>query len=143
MQYEDPENVQDIIKQIFTLKTIKEINDLFLSVFPTFIINVLNNYSKDYPHFENNWKGMCLTLNIKPALIILIDDYEENEKHILVKTFLELLTQAGFIVRKNIEFIPCSICNAVLPNENIYNKLKELNIKVPEKWDTKCSTCIL
>ena len=141
MKYEDPENIQEIIKDIFQLKTVKEIIDLLKTIYPDFVIAFLNNYSKDYPHFENNWKGMCLTLNVKPAQIIIVDDYEDNSNYLLLKTFAELLTQSGFIIRKYTEFNPCSVCNLAIPSPIIYNKLKESKIKVPEVWDTKCSSC--
>ena len=141
MKYQDPENTQNIVKDIMKLQTVKEIYDLLLSIYPDFVINVLSEYSKDYPHFDVNWRGMCETLKVSKAQIILVDDYLDNGKHVLLKVFLELLTQAGFVIRKYTEFFPCSVCNAALPSDFIYYKLKENKIQVPDKWDKKCSSC--
>lgn len=143
MKYGDPDNLQDIIKDIFQLKTVKEIIELFKVIHPDFILAYLDNYSKDYPHFENNWKGMCLTLKVKPAQIIIVDDYLDDVDHQLIKTFAELLTQSGFIIRKYTEFNPCPVCSLAIPNPYIYKKLKESNIKVPEEWKLHCSTCTI
>jgi len=73
----------------------------------------------------------------------LFDDYVEDKKHILIKTFCELLTQTDFIIRKNSEFITCSVCNSAIPCEESYNKLKKSDIKtaIPEKWSNKCTDC--
>ena len=141
MIYEDPENIQDIIKDIMKLQTVKEIYDLLLTIYPDFIINILLNYSKDYPHFDINWIGMCKTLKVSKAQIILVDEYPQDDNHILLKLFSELLTQAGFVIRKYTEFFPCPICNSGLPSNVIYNKLKENDIDIPEKWDKKCVKC--
>jgi hypothetical protein len=141
MKYQDPENIESVMKDILKLQTVKEVYDLLLTIYPDFVINVLSSYSKDYPHFDLNWRGMCETLKVQKAQIILVDQYPENDQHLLLKTFSEILTQAGFIIRKYTEFIPFSLCQAALQSEYIYNKLKENNIKTPEKWDIKCSTC--
>jgi len=139
--YQDSGNIEATVKDIFKLKTIKDIQDLLLKIYPGFIINVLDKFSEDYPHFDQNWTGMCMSLKVNKAQIMLVDNFIEDDNHLLLKTFCEIFTQAGFVIRKYTEFFPCSVCDKVLPNEFAYNKLKELNIRVPEKWDTKCSTC--
>jgi len=139
--YQDPENIEEIVKDIFKQKTIKDIYDMLNKIFPDFIVNVLTTFSGDYPHFDQNWAGMCIALKVNKAQIMLVKNYVEDDNHLLLKTFCEVFTQAGFVIRRYTEFFPCSVCNKVLPNEFAYNKLKELNIKVPEKWDTKCSNC--
>ena len=141
MKYSDPENIQDICKDIMKLQTVKEIYDLLLSIYPGIVINVMDSYSNDYPHFEINWSGICDTLKVKKAQIIVLDEYPEDDSHLLLKIFSEVLTQAGFVLRKYTEFIPCTVCNRALPNNYIYYKLKENKIKVPESWSTKCSNC--
>ena len=141
MKYEDPENLEVLIKEIFKMKTVQEIIDMLSVIYPEFITARLEEYSKDYPHFDINWRGMCMTLKVKKTLILLVDYFPSDDKHILLKTFCEVLTQSGFIIRRNTEFFPCSVCNHALPNNTFFDKLKSLDIKTPEKWDTKCSTC--
>ena len=139
--YQDPDNIEDIVKDIFKQKTIKDVYDMLNKIFPDFIVNVVSSYSEDYPHFDHNWSGMCISLKVNKAQIMLVRDYKEDDHHLMLKTFCEVFTQAGFVIRRYTEFFPCSVCNKALPNEFAYNKLKELKIQVPEKWNTKCSTC--
>lgn len=141
MKYEDPENVQDIIKDIFKMKTIQDIVDLLNTLYPSFIRDKLEEYSKDYPHFDINWRGMCLTLKVKKAYILIVDEFHIDEKHILLQTFCEVLTQAGFIIRKYTEFFPCAVCKSALPTEEIYTKLVTAKVKTPSEWDKKCISC--
>ena len=130
MTYEDPENLGEIIKDIIQMKSVQEILNLLSTVYPTFIKNTVAEYSTDYPHFDINWRGMCATLKVQKAIIILVDIVPEDDTHILIKTFCEVLTQAGFIVRRYTDFFPCNKCDKLLPSEEIYSKLKEMKIKI-------------
>jgi len=141
MSYKDPENVQDIIKSIIKMKTIKDIHELLMSTYPTFLKDTLEEYSEDYPQFDINWRGLCMSLKIRKAFILLVDDWSEDDDHLLLKTFCEIFTQAGFIIRKYTDFFPCPVCKRVLPSEEMYNKLKESNMKVPDNWLPKCIKC--
>jgi hypothetical protein len=141
MTYSDPENKEDIMKEIIKSPTIKEVVELINGIFPGFLRYTLPSYSKDYPHYDINWQAMCMTMKTKKAAVILVDDFPEDESHILAKTFCEIFTQAGFMVRKYTEFLPCIECGAAIPTEESYEKLKELKISVPTKWYKKCSTC--
>jgi len=141
MKYLDPENLESIIKDIMLMKTVQDVVNKLKEVYPDFIIDTLEEYSNDYPHFDINWRGMCYTLKVKKAFILIVDDFIEDDKHILIKTFCEVLTQAGFILRRQTEFIPCSVCKYALPTEEMYNKLKEANVRVPATWNNKCTTC--
>jgi hypothetical protein len=141
MNYSDPENIEEVVKDILKLKTIKEINDLLDKIYPDFIVNTMTGYSRDYPHFDVNWRAMCDTLKVDKAQILLTQNFPDDDKHLLVKTFCEVLTQSGFIVRRHTEFFPCSVCNLALPNENLYNILIDKKIPAPQKWLNKCSTC--
>lgn len=139
--YSDPENTQDIMKYIVKSKTMKDVNDLLEKTFPNFVVNSLAGYSKDYPHLDINWQAMCETLKVDKAQIILTQDYPDDTQHSLVKTFCEILTQSGFIVRKHTEFIPCSVCNLALPSESVHTKMKENKVPCPSVWSNKCSSC--
>lgn len=87
MNYEDPENVEEIIKSIFPLKSIQEIFDLINKIYPTLIKDRLEEFSKDYPHYDINWRSLCATLKIRKAYILLFDEYVEDEKRILQPYF--------------------------------------------------------
>lgn len=141
MKYSDPENLENIIKEIMLMKTVQHVVDKLKELYPDFIIDTLEDYSTDYPHFDINWRGMCFALKVKKAFILIVDDFVEDDNHILIKTFCEVLTQAGFILRRKTEFIPCSVCKFALPSKDMYDKLKEANIRVPTVWNNKCTTC--
>ena len=129
------------MKSIIKMKTIKDIHELLMSIYPTFIKNTLEEYSKDYPQFDINWRVLCLSLKVRKAYILLVNEWEEDDDHLLLKTFCEIFTQAGFVIRKYTEFFPCPVCKHLLPSEEMYNKLKESKMKVPDLWLAKCSEC--
>ena len=76
--------------------------------------------------------------------IIAIDENiynKDDREHTLINLFCDIFTRSGFIVRRRNEIFPCEVCNACIPNNESYNKMKESNIQVPETWSQKCTTC--
>ena len=142
MLYKDPQNIQEITKEILLSKNIQNIIDILNKTFPNFIIETLSDFSEDYPHFDLNWTAICFSLKVRKAFILLVDDFEEDSEHILIKMFCEILTQAGFVVRKNKDFQPCLICKKVLPNKGMYEKMKDHKVAVPKEWNDTCKKCV-
>lgn len=139
--YLDPQELLEILDKIRTFSTVKEVVDFINEIYPGWIITVLNRYSTDYRQIERNWITIAEKNNNRTAQIIIVDEIIFDDKHILVRTFAELLTRAGFSVRQKNEWFPCSVCNSALPEKWIYDKLKENNVSIPENWDRKCSSC--
>ena len=102
----------------------------------------MEKYSIDYPHFTKNWENVCNTIKCKPLDIIIIDEIIFNDKdYSIVQMFSELLTVFGHSVRRKEEFFECKFCSSILPNKNVYDKLKNANIKTPPYWSMKCNNC--
>jgi hypothetical protein len=140
--YKDPENRDEILDKIKDCETLKDINELIKEVYPTWIVNFIDNYSTDYPHLQANWKYVVREMNIKKGQILLIDDYKSDDDHKLIQIFFDIYTSLGFIVRKKDELIPCNICHRAIPNETLFKKMKDakLNLKI-DTWSSTCSTC--
>ena len=122
---------------ITQLKTMKEVFDYINNKHPGWIINMYDDYSKDYSELHDNWMKLCESFKAQPQKIILIERLELDDHF----NFAELLSQTGFVVRTKYEFTPCSKCNLLLPTQQIYDKLKENHKVVPEVWSTFCSNC--
>lgn len=141
MQYSDPDNTPEVLARLSVLPTIKEVKDLVDEVFPNWIVTAIDSYSNDYPHLETNWKVMATMAGTKPAQILIVEEIFFDDSHTLIRTFAELLTRAGFMVRRKSEFFPCSVCRNALPSQELYNKMKEKSAPITTEWKEKCSTC--
>jgi hypothetical protein len=141
--FKDPENVEDIKETLKTLPTMKDILDLINKVFPNWIVTFFDKYSNDYPHLDKNWELITKELNIPKSQILIVENIynKDDEEHLLINLFCDIFTRSGFIVRRKNEIFPCEVCNAAIPNNESYNKMKESNIQVPETWTQKCTTC--
>lgn len=139
--FTDPYNSSDIKEQIKNFETVKDIIDLINNTFPNWIIDTFDGYSKDYPHLENNWNIICDKCNVKKQKIVVVEEIVNDDSHTLVKFFADYFTSVGFIVRTKDDVYICEKCDLVIPNEEIYNKMKKLKMSVPEVWSTNCSSC--
>ena len=141
-QYLDPPNTTEIIENIKTLETHDEVVNLINTLFPKWILGWPKQYSKDYPHFQNNWEFICKKSQSKTLSVIIVDLIVfNNPKYKLIQLFCELLTVFGHSVRRKEEFIGCKICGDGIPTQNVYNQLVERKINVPACWMVKCNNC--
>ena len=144
-KYRDPDNVNEILEKIKLCSSLKDIEILLKEVYPDWIIEFLQKYSYDYPHLQMNWENMTKNFNIKHAQIMIVDEVikENKENYSLLIIFSEIFTRSGFIVRGKDELFPCRICGSAIPNEEIYNKIKESKIEfIPSKWQKNCVNCV-
>ena len=141
--YEDPNNVEDIIEEIKSLPTLGDIKPLVDKYFPGWIIGTLDGYSKDYMFLENNWRTVCNMMNIKPLKIMIVDsNIVLDSSHKLISLFSEILTKSGFCVRSKNHLLPCKKCGRALPQPEFYDVLKtNNNFKIPRIWSTVCENC--
>ena len=130
--YQDPENTVDIMLQIKNAPTMGDVKNLMDKIFPGLFITVLEKFSDDYPHLNQNWKKLCDSVPTTPKQIIILDNYSDDCT--LIKTFAECFTNAGFAVRRKVEYIPCPKTVKAVPSESIYRLFKEKGFIVPEKW---------
>lgn len=122
---------------ITQLKTIHEVIKYIQEKHPQWIVGMFDAYSDDYSELTENWCKLCDTFKAKPQRIIIVRSFELDDHY----SYAELLTRTGFVIRTQFEFIPCSVCNKILPTEEIYRKLKEARKRVPDVWRTTCSSC--
>lgn len=141
-KYQDPENVDEIITKLKLLPTMKEVKKLIEEVYPNWFITILPQYSNDYKQLQTNWVNVANKIGVPICHIIIVDDMIFDDNHTLIRTFAELLTRAGFSVRRKEEFFPCQVCGNAIPSKQmyeIYSKTQELTI--PETWSSKCKEC--
>ena len=139
--YSDPENLDEILECIKSLKTMGEISEYCIKIFPTWLIGKIKRFSSDYPHLTKNWKTICDSIGTFPKEIIIVDRVFFDSNHKLIHTFSELFTRSGFVVRQNNDWFECKVCGDALPSKVAYDIFKKANIQVPDTWDTICTTC--
>ena len=145
---EDPENLDEIIAILPTLKSMGEIFALIEKVYPKWVLKIADQFSKDYPLFEKNWDTICTENKVSKAKILLVsrinfnDEEDKDDNFKLIRIFSELLTRAGFVVRDYRDIILCSVCKSVLPTEGMYKTLIQMKVKeIPDKYITICRGC--
>ena len=141
--YQDPENVDEIIEELKRSKNIESVVDLIKRVYPTWILYYLRKYSEDYPHLQSNWEFYCTKEKVRPAHIMIVGEFLRDDKHKLIGVFAELFTICGFIVRSPKDIYPCDNCDCALPSPERFSQMKnsgtiKLNIL---EWSPKCTKC--
>ena len=118
---------------------------------PNWFVDVIDNYSEDYPQFEENWQLMCKHLPDSPSMkkIILVEKIpldkpltRELKRTEDIHTASSVLTQKGYVVRRYEELVKCSVCKKALPSEKIYDHIKKCGeTRIPGVWSNKCQEC--
>jgi len=139
--YKDPENKDEILHRLKNSPTLGDIYKLVQEVFPTWIIEFLDNYSYDYPHLRYNWVQVAKDANIKPAKIMIVDYIGTGLDYSLLQHFAEVYTLCGFLVRPKSEIEVCDICNLAIPCKDHWYQMSQLGLDVPEIWNSTCSRC--
>ena len=123
--------------EINQLPTMKDVFDLIKTKYPNWIVDLVNKYSDDYPHLQNNWQTLVNYSKTKIQKIVIVESFDNEEQ----LSFAELLTRTGFIVRTKAELIPCSVCRSAIPSKTIYDKMKQHNMEFHFIWSNKCRNC--
>lgn len=142
-KYIDPENYSQIVEDIKNAENHNQVVDIINKTFPGWILGWPERYSKDYPHFQNNWEFVCNKSGCKPLRVVIVDYIIfKNPNYKLLHMFSELLTLFGHSVRRKEEFIGCKICGNAIPSQQVYNQLVERKVtSIPRCWMIKCRTC--
>jgi hypothetical protein len=127
----------DTFDEINQLPTMKDVFDLIEKKYPNWIVELVDRYSYDYPHLQNNWQTLANISKTKLNKIVIVENFENEEQ----LSFAELLTHAGFVVRTKAELIPCIVCHSAIPSETIFNKMKQHNKQINFEWSNKCRNC--
>ena len=123
--------------EINQLPTMKDVFDLIATKYPNWIVDLVDKYSDDYSHLQNNWQTLVNYSKTKMQKIVIVESFDNDEQ----LSFAELLTYSGFIVRTKAELIPCLVCRNAIPSETIYNKMKQHNMEFNFSWSNKCRNC--
>jgi hypothetical protein len=137
-KYQDPHDYQNIIDKLVKLPTVGDIKMYLDDIYPNWIIKTIPTYSDDYINLYKNWKLICEQNNIKPSVIVIVDEINYDNNHNLINFFAETMTRVGMLVRTKEEITECSKCGLAIPTLPFYNKLK---IKEPKNWSNKCINC--
>jgi len=141
--FKDPENLQEVIQTIKETEKVHDVFALINKIYPTWICKIVDNYSDDYKSLDANWERICKENNIRKTAILIVQkiSFEDEDTFTLIKIFCNILTLSGFVVRDKEDLSICTNCNKAMPTEGMYEILKKMNIKVPDTYITKCSTC--
>jgi hypothetical protein len=141
-KYNNPDNSDEISIKIRNTPTIGGVKKLVDEVFPDWFVTTLDSYSIDYPYLQSNWIKCCDKIGCPTAQIMIVQETELGDNHTLIREFAECFSSAGFSVRRQMEFIPCSVCIAALPSIMMYDYMKENQMKVVDSgWADKCVNC--
>lgn len=142
-QFSDPDNLDKIIEDIKSCRTIGELIELVNNVFSGWIIGLVPKYCSAYPHLTQNWHYICNQNRVRPAMIVIVSYLSDDSEHSLMNIFLDAFYKAGFVVRLVNHFAPCSSCyQAIVPSRSIYDKFVENNIlRLPSLWTSTCQNC--
>ena len=141
--YRDPAEgeMKEILSRLSSTGDTEDIRAIINSVYPTWLVSVMREYSQDYPHLNGNWTVICGKNGSQKRGIVLVDEIVKDEEHLLINIFCERMTREGYMVRRRGEFVSCEVCNSAIPSLEVYSKMKMNFIKVPTVWSRTCTTC--
>jgi len=141
-KYQDPDNKEEILNDLKNCPTLGHVNELINKVFPDWQVGAFSGFCSGYPHLNNNWHGLCARVGVKPTEVLAVRELNFEEDHIVLRTFVECLTRAGFAVRKMTDYVPCSVCSTIaVPTPSIHEVMKEKGITVPDNNVPTCMKC--
>lgn len=141
-KYSDPDNVEEVITELKSYRTLGEVKELIDRTFPDWQVAVLTGFCEGYPHLTLNWQTLCKRIGVPCTQIIIVRKLAFDEDHMLLRTFVECLTRAGFAVKRMVDYVPCTKCEKIaVPTPQIHNLMKEKGIAVPEVNMPICKNC--
>jgi hypothetical protein len=144
IKYKDPDNVDVVMEQIRRAPTIGDVKEIADKIFPKWIVAVAPDYCPDYSEFLKTWDFLCSRLACKKQCVLIVEYLifeDPNNDYTLIRHLGELLTRAGYSVRRQEEFVGCTECHKAIVSPILYEILKKQQIPVPEIWTQKCSNC--
>lgn len=141
MNFTDRENSEKVICDLVELKTSAEIQKYIEKIFPGWLLYSFNKYCSDYPHLQKNWETICKLSNVSPQKIVIVSEIQFDDQHRTIRAFCEFMTNKGYVVRRDGEFIPCTVCSSAIPPRDMWELMKAKKLPVPKVWNKKCSEC--
>ena len=134
------------IEKLKNFPTIGEMINYINHLYPSWIKSNSSSFSKDYDILNINWNGMCKKLfKTTTKCIILVEQDEFKSDSSFLETSCDILTNCGFLIRNENNYIKCENCNKLIPTESEIEKIKMANKKIstrfPKSWKPCCTDC--
>lgn len=142
-KYTDTKDLHKIMDEIRASPTLGSVKDIVDREYPDFIKGlVLTGFSDDYPVLRQNWLQLCDLMKTTPKQIMIVDTWEPDDDHVLIRYVTECFTKAGFLVRCTSEIVPCIACKKALPSNEYYDAMKKAGVTtLPQTWSNRCLNC--
>lgn len=149
---------KQVLNELDACTTDEEVYLLIKKTFPDWLVSYTNAYCPDYKHLPRNWEAICKQNNTTPKTIVFVKDVSfakggsgggmaarRSTSHLneefVKQTFCEMMTKKGYVVRRESEFQPCTVCTKAIPCIQVWHLMKEKQMPVPKEWADKCSSC--
>ena len=66
--------------EINQLPTMKDVFDLIATKYPNWIVDLVDKYSDDYPHLQNNWQTLVNYSKTKMQKIVIVESFDNDEQ---------------------------------------------------------------
>ena len=114
--------------------------DIVNRQFPKWITHVSNGYHLKYNMLNRNWNDICENLKCERQKILLVStlptkDDEDQQLAAEMAFACDFLTQKGFVIRRDIEFLKCKNSDRVYPCKELYNEMRKIKVQVPHVWE--------
>lgn len=150
-RFRDPKD-QDLLHELYMeireIKSGEEALEFARKYAPDWIICEANSFAKMYSRLTTNWNTICNSLNTRPQKILLVEEIHfRNSEHTIMEMICEILTRAGFCVRRKCEFDTCSQCDSVIFSIEMFETLsrkRKKELEIVSTYDPrsgKCSDC--
>ena len=137
----DPEHVK--VNDLCKLRALEDVLRYANKNYPGWIAGFADRYSDDYPHLTCTWVEMAKMMKAKPSQIMLVshvpllNEGGGSDTPVLAG-ICDIFSRSGFMLRRNEEFVTCTVCDALIPSRKAYDKL---TVKPPFKWMNCCRLC--
>ena len=133
---EPPKWVLSLIDAKDTPKMLEIVNNQF----PKWITHISNGYHRKYHMLNRNWVDICKNLKCERKKILLVSSIptkEDKDQELASEMAFtcDYLTQKGFIIRLDIEFLKCKNSDDVYPSKELYNEMRKRKVQVPHVWE--------
>ena len=135
-------SVDEVIENLKKCQTENEAKTYIEMILPGWLVNSFREYCEDYGWLTRNWNFLCEQRNTTPKLIVLVTDidFSMNDRDILIRRVCDYLTLNGYIVRRQNEFVACTVCGKAIPDSEIYAAMRDKGAPVPAEWSDRCSS---
>lgn len=138
--FQDPESketLEKIYKEIQEIKSGDEAYAFVKKYAPNWIVDEADDYAKEYKTFKKNWRKIYeMTRQSKRKILlvskIMFKEQDPEKKYTILQMLCEILTRAGYCVRRRGEFVKCERCGlAIMSKEAEENNGQEQKYYTP------------